>query len=123
MYRWQDSGLGSTTTYFTVCVSIHGARITKESPFFLLYGCDPQLPIESVLGTTKEAYLVDMEDYRSEFVIGLAKAQKLALESIRKAQEKQKGYYDRATESPKYRIGDRAMVYMPGDRGERLEVS
>ena len=63
---------------------------TKESPFFLLYGCDPRLPTESVLGTTKEAYLVDMEDYRSEFVISLAKAQKLALENIRKAQEKQK---------------------------------
>ena len=88
---------------------------TKESPFFLLYGCDPRLPTESVLGSTNEAYLVDMEDYRSEFLISLGKAQKLALENIRKAQEKQKQYYDRASENPKYRIGDRVMVYMPGD--------
>ena len=88
---------------------------TKESPFFLLYGRDPRLPTESVLGSTREAYLVDMEDYRSEFLISLARAQKLALENIRKAQEKQKEFYDRAAESPKYRLGDRVMVYMPGD--------
>ena len=87
---------------------------TKESPFFLLYGRDPRLPTESVLGTTREAYLVDLEDYRSEFLITLARAQKLALENIRKAQEKQK-FYDRAARSPKYRLGDRVMVYMPGD--------
>ena len=88
---------------------------TKESPFFLLYGRDPRLPTESVLGTTNAAYLVDMEDYRSEFLLSLAKAQKLALENIRKAQSKQKEFYDRASENPKYRIGDRVMTYMPGD--------
>ena len=73
------------------------------------------MPTESVLGTTNEAYLVDMEDYRSEFLISLAKAQKLALENIRKAQCKQKEFYDQASENPKYQIGDRMMVYMPGD--------
>ena len=88
---------------------------TKESPFFLLYGCDPRLPTESVLGTTNAAYLVDMEDYRNEFLLSLAKAQKLALENIRKAQSKQKEFYDRVSENPKYRIGDRVMTYMPGD--------
>ena len=88
---------------------------TKDSPFFLLYGRDPRLPTESVLGNITEAYLVDMEDYRSEFLISLGKAQKLALENIRKAQEKQKEFYDRAAVSSRYRIGDRVMVYMPGD--------
>lgn len=80
--------MGSTTTYFIVCILIYGTRIYQRKPF-LLYGRDPCLPTESVLGSTREAYLVDMEDYRSEFLISLAKAQKLALENIRKAQEKQ----------------------------------
>lgn len=88
---------------------------TKESPFFLLYGRDPRLPTESVLGSTREAYLVDMEDYRSEFLVCMSRAQKIALENIRKAQEKQKQYYDRAARSPEYRVGDRVLVYMPGD--------
>ena len=56
-----------------------------------------------------------MEDYRSEFLISQVKAQKLALENIQKAQCKQKEVYDRASENPKYRIGDRVMVYMPRD--------
>ena len=80
-----------------------------------MYGRDPRLPTESVLGTTNEVYLVDMEDYRSEFLISMAKAQKLALENIRKAQRKQKEFYDRASVNPKYRVGDRVMIYMPGD--------
>ena len=65
-------------------------KSTKESPFILLYGRDPRVPTESVLGTAREAYLVDMEDYRSEFLITLVRAQTLALENIRKAQEKLK---------------------------------
>ena len=47
-----------------------------------------------------------MEDYQSEILISLGKAQKLALENIQKAQEKQKQYYDRASENPEYRISD-----------------
>ena len=77
---------------------------TKESPFFLLYGRDPRSLFSWYGGL-----------YQSKFLISLGKAQKLALENIRKAQEKQKQYYDRVSENPKYRIGDRVMVYMPGD--------
>ena len=99
--------MGSTVTSLIVCLPVHDTRINKkESPFFLLYVRDPRLPTDSVLGSTTEAYLVDMEDYRSEFLISLAKAQKLALEHIRKAQAKQKKFYDRAAVSSKYR-GDR----------------
>lgn len=87
----------------------------RESPFFLLYGRDPRLPTESVLGTLNEVYLVDMDDYRNEFLITMSKAQKFALENIRRAQEKEKRFYDRATKDPTYRVGERVMVYMPGD--------
>ena len=77
-------GMGSTVISLIVAYQFMTQESTKESPFFLLYGRDPRLPTESVLGSTTEAYLVDMEDYRSEFLINLAKAQKLALEHIRK---------------------------------------
>ena len=88
---------------------------TRESPFFLLYGRDPRLPTGSVLDEVEPAYLVDMEDYRTEFLVGLAKTKKLALENIRQAQAKQKEFYDRQAGNPQYRLGERVMVYMPGD--------
>ena len=88
---------------------------TKESPFFLLYGRDPRLPTGSVLDKVEPSYLVDMEDYRTEFLVSLAKAKKIALENIQKAQTKQKEFYDRQAGNPQYKLGERVMVYMPGD--------
>ena len=61
------------------------------------------------------AYLVDMEDYRTELLVSLAKAKKIALENIRQAQVKQKEFYDRHAGNPWYRVGERVIVYMPGD--------
>ena len=83
---------------------------TKESPFFLLYGRDPQLPTSSVLDHVNGVYLVDIEDYRTEFLVGLAKAHQIAVQNIRKAQARQKEFYDRQSEDAHYRIGERVMV-------------
>ena len=88
---------------------------TKESPFFLLYGRDPRLPTSSILGDVNPAYLVDMEDYKTEFLVSLSKAHKIALENIRKAQTKQKEFYDRHSGDNEFKVGERVMVYMPGD--------
>ena len=67
---------------------------TKESPFFLLYGRDPRLPTGTLLEQSRTTYLVDAEDYRTELFINLTEAQKLALESIKLAQQKQRTFYD-----------------------------
>ena len=91
---------------------------TKESPFFLLYGHTWSLITDlktSVLNNVNPAYLVDMEDYKSEFLVSLSKAHKIALENIRKAQTKQKEFYDRHAGDHKFKVGERVMVYMPGD--------
>ena len=86
---------------------------TKKSPFFLLYGRDPRLPTGMILEGTRTTYLVDIEDYQTELFINLTKAQQLAL-------EKQRTFYDRQTSSsPKYGVGDRVMVYMPGETTEK----
>ena len=76
---------------------------------------DPRLPTGSLLEQSPAAYPVDAEDYRTELVSTLIKTRELALESIQKAQEKQRRFYDRQSRNPKFQVGDRVMVFMPSE--------
>ena len=58
---------------------------TKESPFFLLYGRDPCLPTEETLSMSTSRQLLDLDDYKTELVTGLAEAWQLAQTNVRKA--------------------------------------
>ena len=86
---------------------------TKESPFFLLYGRDPQIPTVEALSTQSTPYTVDLDDYRSELVMGLSDAWKAAAEHIKVAQCHQKSTYDRRASESKLKVGDRVLVHMP----------
>ena len=105
--------MGSIVTTSVVCLSVVRARINQREP--ILSAIRPRLPTSTALEMVNPAYLVDMEDYKTEFLVSLSKAHKIALENIRKAQTKQKEFYDRHAGDPKFRVGDRVMVYMPGD--------
>ena len=97
---------------------------TRESPFFLLYGRDPRLPTGTQLDGARTEYLVDMDDYRTELVMSMAKAKKIALENICRAQRKQKEFYDRHSGETTYHVGERVMVYMPGTvSGKRWKIA
>ena len=93
---------------------------TRESPFFLLYGRDPRLPTGTQLDGARKEHLVDMDDYRTELVMSMAK---IALENICRAQRKQKEFYDRHSGETTYYVGERFMVYMPGTvSGKRWKI-
>ena len=86
---------------------------TKESPFFLLYGRDPQIPTAEALSTPSTPYTVDLDDYRSELVTGLSDAWKAAAENIKAAQCRQKNAYDQGASKSSLKVGDRILVHMP----------
>lgn len=88
---------------------------TKESPFFLVYGRDPRLPTAMSLEQSIPTYPVDVEDYRTELLTTLRKTRELAMESIRKAQDKQRRFYDQHSTNPTLQVGDRVMVFMPSE--------
>ena len=45
---------------------------TQKTPFYLLYGCDPVLPIDAALTQLKSPYVTEPEDYPYELSIHLS---------------------------------------------------
>ena len=99
--------------YMLYAYRVTAQESTRESPFFLLYGRDARQPLEEALDCPTSAYMVDLDDYKSELVQGLTSAWDTAAECIKSAQNHQKSVYDRSAKTMKYRVGDRVMVHMP----------
>ena len=78
---------------------------TNTSPFFMLYGRHPRLPIDvSLIPPTKTS--TDHSIYRATIVKNIAIAQDIARQNIVRQQESYKKYYDKNTEDPPFQVGD-----------------
>ena len=86
---------------------------TKESPFYLLYGRDPQLPTSEMLEPQIDRITYNLDDYKTEMVKHMSEAWKLAQENVKHAQKSQKKHYDKGVREHKVKEGDRVFVYMP----------
>ncbi|XP_064465478.1 uncharacterized protein K02A2.6-like, partial [Ornithodoros turicata] len=80
--------------YVVFCYNTGYQDSVKQSPFFLVYGRDPVLPIDVVFNRQELAELKDAANYTSLVHERLACARKLAAVNIKLAQEKQKHYFD-----------------------------
>ncbi len=96
---------------FAYWVKPHDA--TGESLFYLLYGRDAKLPLDSTLAQPPSRYQVDLQDYRTEVTTGLHTAWRMARTKIAEAQEHYKKQYDKKAKQPAYRVGDRVFIHMP----------
>ena len=89
---------------------------TKETPFFLLYGRDPQTFLD-VSYNAERAEGPGDDDGGVSVLRGLparlALARDLAKERILKAQAKQKALYDRRANTRTYTVGDKVRLYDP----------
>ena len=70
----------------------------------------------AVLSPEKTKRLVDLKEYRVELAGNMSEAWELMRQCIRKAQKKQKDYYDRKGRSPNFRIGERMFLFKPADK-------
>ena len=61
---------------------------TGESPFFLLYGHNPEMPTDAALQLPVIRNMLDLDDYCSELVARMSTAWESAREHIKGAQEK-----------------------------------
>lgn len=89
---------------------------TGESPFYLLYGRDPQLPMDIALSAIPDRSLIDVGDYKTLLSSKLSEAWKLARKNVEKAQFRQKKAYDIHTKEDDLEVGDRVFVYMPAQK-------
>ena len=89
---------------------------TLESPFFLLYGRDPRLPTDPVMSPEKTRKLVDLKEYGVKLAGNMTEAWELARQCIRKAQKKQKDYYDQKGRPANFLVGERVFLFKPADK-------
>ena len=84
-------GLDGHLSYVLYAYRVSVQESTRESPFFLLYGRDPMLPVLEALSRERSPYVVDLDDYKTELVAGLSSARQTD------KQKHQKSMYDRRT--------------------------
>lgn len=88
---------------------------TLDSPFYLLYGREPRLPMDvSLLAPSKLSNSV--EEHRRRIVTQINEAQNLARINLQKTQQKMKTLYDRNTKPVTFDVGDKVWVYTPKPR-------
>ena len=112
--RSYDWDLHLPSLLFAYCSVVQ--ETTRQSYFM---GRDPRVPTSTVLSQRWGIYTVDPEDYRSELVIRLAEAWKLAHDNIDQAQLVQKRKYDEKRQEVDLKKVERVMVYMPNQEQEK----
>jgi transposase InsO family protein len=88
---------------------------TQETPFFLMHGRDPILPVEAVMCPPTISYF-SSENYKDELTTRLHEAFTLVKENMQRTQHKQKEHYDIKSESVDYEIGDKVWIYNPSSK-------
>ena len=83
---------------------------TQFSPFFMLYGREMRLPIDTVL-QPKDHLPQDHKVHLSRILQNLEVCRKIAGENIKDAQSKYKFQYDKRSKVPEYRPAQRVWLY------------
>ena len=83
---------------------------TGMSPFYLLYGQDPQLPTALDFRVPTNRYPTVEIEYRQELVRDLKRVRELARKTIQKNLRNQKKFYDQRCKEVKLKVGDLVML-------------
>ena len=89
--------------------------LTRESLFYLVHSRDSRISTETLLSQKRSVYSADLDNYKVELASNLSEAWELARENILVAQERQKTQYNKKSHTIDLKVGDRIMVFMPGE--------
>jgi len=85
---------------------------TKESPFFLMYGRQPNFRLDN-MWLRKTTLDLNYDSYKFFVSTTLDKTHKLVMENIERAQRKQKQYYDKKTKEKNFKVGELVALNCP----------
>lgn len=89
-------------------------EVIGDSPFKVLYGREPRLPIDvKLLPKESEDLWSSVFEHRKRIVEKVELAQNIAKENIQRSQQKMKEYYDQKAKMPTFEVGQRVWVYTP----------
>lgn len=100
-----------TSVLFAYRVS-RATSSTHLSPFFLLHGRHPKLPIDTALLVPPEK-LKSAGQHLKEIIEKLEVYQTVAKENIRRARDKMQKHYDKNAKHPDFESGDHVWIYAP----------
>ena len=83
---------------------------SQESPFFLLFGREMHLPIDTAL-LPKDNLAQDHKIHLNNVLSQLETTRKIATENIKAAQAKYKYQFDKRSQEPKFQPADRVWLY------------
>ena len=91
------------------------SEVTGESPFYMLYGREPRLPMDVSFLPPRDIS-ASIAEHRARVVENIEIAHRIAKENIQRAQQRMKDYHDLHAVPVKYQVGEQVWVYTPRNR-------
>ena len=99
------------------------SQVTGYSPYFLMFGQRPRLPVDLLFQTVnKREWTRTIDEYVKALYEWLTECLQLAQESACKEAKRQKWLYDRKVGAMELRPGDHVLVRLDAFRGQRRKL-
>ena len=88
-------------------------KSTGKKPSFLMFGVDLRSPTETAFLNPSKVTPSTVEDYKEKAMLSLSSARDLAVEVVKKSQDRYKRVYDRGAIQTEYCVGNWIFIRFP----------